>query len=201
MSGRGRIILTAVLVFLACLLLYFFFVKPQRTELAQVRADIEAENVRTSQLQAELQRLEDLRDNQAQLEAKLAKFRELVPLRPELANFIFLVQGAANQAGLDFVSITPELPVPPPEGAALAQVQSQISAAGGYFALQDFVRRLYALDRAIRIDSFDIAVQSEAGVRLTLNMSARMFHDIPTAATATPVGATPTVSPTPTPTP
>lgn len=200
MTGRSRVILAAVGVFLICLLLYFFFVSPQRDELAEVRGEVEAAQARTTQLQVELQRLRALQANAPELQAELSKFRQFVPLRPELANFIFQVQQAANAAGLDFVEITPELPRTPPEGAALAQVRSQIGAAGGYFALQDFIRRLYNLDRSVRIDNFNIVVQStEFGTRLRMDSSVRIFYELPdtTAATTT----APVPSPTPTTTP
>lgn len=202
MSSRSRLILAAVGVFVVCLLLYFFFVSPQRKELAQVRADVESARITTTQLEIELQRLQELQANAPELQAELAKFREFVPLRPELANFIFQVQDAANAAGLDFVDITPELPKAPPEGAALAEVRSTIGAAGGYFSLQDFLRRLYNLDRALRVDNFAIAVQStEFGVRLTMTSAIRVFFELPEVAapaTTTPVPGT-TPSPTTTP--
>ena len=204
MSGRTRLILVIVATLLACLALYWFFVKPQRSELAEVRAQVEAEEVRTAQLRAELQRLQDLQANAPELEAELTEIRRFVPKKPDLSNFIFQVQEAANRAGLDFVQITPELPTNPPEGAALAQVQSTIVANGGYFSLQDFLRRLYALDRALRADSVTIGVQSlePFGTRLTMTLSTRIFFESPGAtpgALQPAPGTTPTPTPTPTP--
>lgn len=204
MSGRTRLILTVLGAVVACLALYWFFVKPQRAELAAVNVQIEQEEIRTTQLQAELQRLEELQANAPALEAELSEIRRFVPKRPDLSNFIFQVQEAANRAGLDFVQISPELPGSPPEGAALAQVQSGIVATGGYFSLQDFLRRLYALDRALRADSLAIAVSSlePYGTRLTMTLTTRIFFespgDVPSAVVPVP-GATPTPTPTPIP--
>jgi len=203
MRGRSRIILASVAVVLVCLVMYFFFISPQREELALVRDQIEAAENQTSQLRVELQRLRELQANAPELEAELARIRQFVPSRPELANLIFQIQRAADQAGLDFVQITPNLPAAPPEGAALAEVRSQIGATGGYFALQDFIRRLYNLDRSVRVDNFSIAVQSTEpfGVRLSMDSSVRVFYELPeTAGTATTTGV-PVGSPTPTPTP
>lgn len=204
MRGRSRIILTAVGVVVVSLLLYFLFVSPQRKELANVRLEVDSARTLTTQLQVELQRLQDLQANAPELEAELAKFRQFVPLRPELANFIFQVQDAANAAGLDFVSITPELPKTPPEGAALAQVRSQIGATGGYFALQDFLRRLHSLDRALRVDNFRLGVQSTDtfGVRLAMTSAVRIFYELPVdPAVATTTAPLPGATPTPTTTP
>lgn len=201
MSGRTRIILTLLGVLLACIALYWFFVKPQRAELARVNEQVEQEEIRTTQLQAELRRLQELQRNAPQLEAELAEMRSFVPPKPDLSNFIFQVQEAANRAGLDFVQITPQLPEAPPEGAALAQVESSIAATGGYFALQDFLRRLYALDRALRADSLTIAVNSlqPYGTRLAMTLSTRIFFEAP-GDTPSAIAPAPGSSPTPTPT-
>jgi Tfp pilus assembly protein PilO len=203
MSSRARLILTAVATFLVCVLLFFFFVKPQREELASVRLEIEGEHSRTTQLQAELTRLQQLQENAPQLQAELATIRKFIPSKPELANFIFQVQEAADSAGLDFVKITPELPKTPPEGAALAEVRATIGANGGYFSLQDFLRRLYRLDRALRVDTMTVAVTGgETGTtRLGMTITARVFYELPGAAPVTAVPVTgapaPTTSPTP----
>ena len=110
----------------------------------------------------------------------------------------------ADYAGLDFVQITPSLPESPPEGAALAQVQASIVANGGYFSLQDFLRRLYALDRALRADSVSIAISSlePFGTRLSMTLATRIFFEVPgdTPGTLAPApGGTPVPTPTPTP--
>ncbi|HWC14935.1 MAG TPA: type 4a pilus biogenesis protein PilO [Actinomycetota bacterium] len=208
MTGRTRLILWIVGAILACLLLYYFGIRPQRAELADVRAQIEAEEIRETQLAAELRRLQELQANAPELQAELAEIRRFVPVKPELANLIFQVQESANRAGLDFVTITPELPRTPPEGATLAQVRATIGGAGGYFALQDFLRRLHTLDRALRVDTMAINVGSlePFGTRLTMTIAARVFYELPdpvvdtTATNATPGTApSPTASPATTP--
>lgn len=208
---RARAILTTVAVIVVLALLFFFVVKPRQEELKRVEASIEKEEARTIQLQAELDRLRALQDNAPELEARLAEVRQLVPRSDNVANFIFQVQEAANAAGLGFAAIAPELPKPPPEGAPLAEVRLTIGATGTYFPIQDFVRRLYRLDRALRIDviglSLDEGAETAAGFEVELNMTARIFFELPEAAvagttTTTPApAATPTPGTTPAPTP
>lgn len=185
MNPRTRLILSVLAVLVVLALFFFFFIKPRQNELATVRDNIESERARTVQLQAELQRLQDLQANAPELEAELAKIRGFVPKDDEVPNFIFLVQDAANAAGVDFVSITPELPKPPPEGAALAEIRAQIGAGGGYFAIQDFIRRLHGLDRAVRIDNLSLtgSEDQETGeITITLDSTARIFFEAPAAA-------------------
>lgn len=211
---RARAILTTVAVILVLALLFFFVVKPRQDELKRVEASIEQEEQRTIQLQSELDRLRALQENAPELEARLAEVRQLVPRRDNVANFIFQVQEAANAAGLGFAAIAPELPKPPPEGAPLAEVRVTIGATGTYFPIQDFVRRLYRLDRALRIDLIDLALDEGAEVfEVELNITARIFFELPEGAvtgTTTPTPGTtpapaatpsPAVTPAPTPTP
>jgi Tfp pilus assembly protein PilO len=181
MSARARMILTAVGSVLVLVAFFFLFIKPRQNELGEVRDEVEAEQTRTVQLRSELTRLQALQEKAPELEAELARFRELVPRNHEVPNFIFLVQDAADEAGVDFVNITPELPKAPPEGAPVAEVRATIGAGGGYFSVQDFLRRLYDLDRALRVDSVTMTGQEEetGETTLTLDMISRVFFEPP----------------------
>lgn len=193
MSNRIRMILVIFGILALCAAWFFFFIRPRQAELAKVRADtVEAED-KTVALQAELDRLEQLQANAPALEAELAATRRLIPSENEVANYIFLVEEAATQADIDFVNVTPELPKPPPEGAPLAEIRTVIGAEGGYFEIQDFFRRLYDLDRAVRVDLMALAPAGEtatagavvdpaAADKLRLDVTARIFFEPPVGA-------------------
>ena len=193
MSNRIRMILVIFGILALCAAWFFFFIRPRQAELAKVRADtVEAED-KTVALQAELDRLEQLQANAPALEAELAATRRLIPSDNEVANYIFLVEEAATQADIDFVNVTPELPKPPPEGAPLAEIRTVIGAEGGYFEIQDFFRRLYNLDRAVRVDLMALAPAGEtatagavvdpaAADKLRLDVTARIFFEPPEGA-------------------
>lgn len=193
MSNRIRMILVIFGILALCAAWFFFFIRPRQAELAKVRADtVEAEG-KTVALQAELDRLEQLQANAPALEAELAATRRLIPSENEVANYIFLVEEAATQADIDFVNVTPELPKPPPEGAPLAEIRTVIGAEGGYFEIQDFFRRLYDLDRAVRVDLMALAPAGEtatagavvdpaAADKLRLDVTARIFFEPPVGA-------------------
>ena len=184
MNMRNQMILAVVGVALVLAALFLFFVRPRQGELSEVRAQVDQEQQRTQQLQADVTRLRALQREAPQLQATLDKFSELVPENDEVADFIFQVQEAANQAGVGFVQITPELPKQPPEGAPLAEVRATIGAHGGYYAVQDFVRRLYDLDRALRIDTVtmtgveDDAEAAKSG-RIEVQLITRVFFELP----------------------
>lgn len=200
MSGRTRLILAVLGVLVVLAGFYFLLIRPRQGELDTVNQEIQTEQDRTTQLQTELARLQDLQANAPQLQAELAKIRGYVPQDDEVPNFIFLVQDAANAAGVDFVQITPELPKPPPEGAALAEIRAQIGAGGGYFAVQDFIRRLHALDRAIRLDNIALTGTEDTTtgeVTIDLTSAARIFFEVPGASAGTTAQPVPSPATTP----
>jgi type IV pilus assembly protein PilO len=204
-SGRSQTILAGVCAGVVMLAFFFLFIKPRRAELGRVRADVAEERNRTQQLQTELARLEALRDDAPRLQAALDEMRALVPKTNEVPSFIFAVQEAADQAGVGFLQITPELPKPPPEGAELAEVRATIGAEGGYFAVQDFIRRLYDLDRAVRIDGVTMTgiedEESAEDASVSVQLVARIFFELPEGASAATAGTTTTTTTPPTTTP
>jgi Tfp pilus assembly protein PilO len=195
-SARGKFILAIVASVLVSMAFYFLFVTARKGQLAEVRTQVDDAKAETVQLQATLDRLQGLQANAAKFEARLAEIRGLVPQDNQVPNFMFQVQDEANRSGVGFVEITPELPKTPPEGAAVAEVRVAIRATGGYFAIQDFVRRLYGLDRALRLDNFTMtANESEDGssVKIDLQGTARIFFELPAGAapaTSTTTGTT-----------
>ena len=206
MTARNQSILAALGVALVLALLFMFFIKPRQGELGRVRDEISQEEQRSHQLRAELARLQALQEQAPELQAALDRFSELVPEHNEVADFIFQVQTAANQAGVHLEQITPELPKQPPEGAPLAEVRTTVGAQGGYFAVQDFVRRLYDLDRAARIDSVTMTgVEDEKEVRekgrIDVLLATRVFFELPEGAASGASTSTTTAPTTTTPAP
>lgn len=196
MNARMRLILTAVAAVVAVLLAYFVLIGPRKGELADVQAQVETEENLTLTLRAQLQQLQQLQRNAPELQAELDRIRDLVPQEHEVPNFIFQVTAAASASGVEVLQLTPELPKTPPEGAQLAEVRITLGGRGGYFAIQDFVRRLYSLDRALRIDIIELAAQeTEPGILLTA--TARIFFEAPAGVTGI-APATPTTPVTPT---
>ena len=182
MNPRARMILAIVAVLIIVALFFFLFIRSRQSELTQIRADIEAEENTSIQLTTELNRLKDLQERAPQLQAELAEIKQFVPETHEIPNLVFLLQDSATAAGVEFLSIAPALPAVPPEQAPLAEVRIEVTATGGYFSLQDFIRRLHNLDRAVRIDALTMSSEEEVPVRIELAMNLRVFFELPAEA-------------------
>lgn len=200
LKEHKQVILGSVAIVLVMAMMFFFLVGPRRGQLAEAKEQVKAAESETVVLETELARLESLQKQAPQLQAALDEISDLVPEENRVSSFVFQVQQEANRAGLDFISITPQLPKTPPEGAPLAEVKIDIGAKGSYFTIQDFVRRLTELDRAVRIDGFTMTAleeENEDGLesedKVELIASARVFFEQP-AGSGVPVapGTTPT---------
>jgi Tfp pilus assembly protein PilO len=199
-----KIILSSVGVVLVMALMFFFLISPRKGQLAEAREQVDAAEAETVVLETELTRLEGLQAQAPQLQAALDEIRDMVPDEDRVSSFVFQLQQEANKAGLEFVSITPQLPKPPPEGAPLAEVKIDIGARGTYFTIQDFIRRVTELDRAVRVDGFSMAAVEEEGSDeslIELTASARVFFEQSDAGagTQTAAGATTATAPAPAP--
>ena len=204
MSARTRMILAIVGAVLVVLVFFLFMVRPRQTELQDVKAEVAQEESQTLTLEADLARLQELQRNAPRLQAELERIRELIPQVHDVPTFIFQVNEAADASGVAFIQISPELPDVPPEGATVAEVRLTIGGSGGYFAIQDFIRRLYSLERAVRIDVIDMTAgesEASAGTVINLTATARIFFESPGAAVAPAAATTPPAAPAPTPAP
>jgi Tfp pilus assembly protein PilO len=193
-----NVILGSIAVVLVMAVMFFLLVGPRRGQLAEVQEKVEAAQSETVVLETELARLEGLQKQAPQLQAALDEISDLVPEENRVSNFVFQVQQEANRAGLDFISITPQLPKSPPEGAPLAEVKIDIGAKGTFFTIQDFIRRLTELDRAVRIDGFNMAALDEEGStvdKVELTASARIFFEQPAGGAAPVAPGTTTTAP------
>ncbi len=185
MSPRTRMIAAVAGVLVVLLIFFFFFIRPRRAELEDVRVQVEAAQQRTVVLRAELAHLQELQDQAPQRQAELQRIQRFVPSTPQQADFVFQVEEAAEDAGVDVNTETNELPQTPQEGAQVAQIRVTIEAQGGYFSIQDFFRRLYTLKRALRIDN--VAMSSTVNPvteesTISLQITARIFFELPEGA-------------------
>ncbi len=198
MSARVKLILAGVLALLVCVVFYFFFVRPRSQDLDRINNEIEAAEAQTRALQAQLVGLEALEEREPELRAEVRELDELVPKSDESFNFLLQVQDSATAAGVPFIRWDSEPARPAVEDPTLAQVRTTLEAQGGYFSIQDFVRRVSELDRAVSIDSLVMtSVEGEEAAdrgRVQLQMVVRVFFEVPEvqAPITTPGETTPT---------
>lgn len=197
--------------------------KPAKAKLSDVRADVQRSQAEVAELTSKLHALQELQKNEKTLREQVARFGHALPSDPAVSNFILDVQDAADQAGIDFLSVAPSLPTasqsvaaPAPSAApgvassettppasapapasSLQAISVSISATGKFFSIESFVAKLEKLPRALRIGNFTLAPgggSTDAGA-LSLSIQLQIFSlGAPAAAPTTTAPSTTSAS-------
>ena len=186
---------------------WFLLWSPRQAKVAEARERAEAAETRQADLELRVARLKDLEEDQALKQSQLEELRVAIPDQPNLAQFILDANEAANKAGIEFLTISPQPPTAESAIGGAAPVNLSITVAGGYFQVLDYLNRLDDLRRIVVVDSLNVTPGGTGAqsTKLSVSITARMFVNAATVApstgsagtdqTAQTAGATPTTAP------
>jgi type IV pilus assembly protein PilO len=97
---------------------WFLLVSPKRSEASQVRAEVTSQESTNSGLQTQLAMLKAQAKTLPQQQAKLALVAAKIPDNPALPGLIRALSTAADDAGVELVSLAPGAPTPVVAAAA-----------------------------------------------------------------------------------
>lgn len=205
---RRAPLLAVVAALLLSVLTWMFLVTPQREERALLLEETETIRAAQERTQLEIARLEEIRDNELEVRAAIARLDQYIPSGPAQPSAIRQLQLAADAAGVEITQLTfsePQVmldaPSPAEPGHVMAEIAVALTVEGGYFQGTDFMRRVESeLPRAIMVDSLTAneAPAPRSYPELAISMTARIFAVVP--ASALPGAATaPSASPSPSP--
>lgn len=156
LSPRDELILELLLVVLAAVLIVMLLVLPQYRQIGEIKVKQEQVRRQVQEAEATLARLKEAKAESIANRAELIKIANRVPDEPQLPTLIVAIQDVANQSGVEFISVTPEAVS---EAGSFSIVPLRLSVTGQFRDLVDFLGRLYALQREVRVNSVTIAVQ------------------------------------------
>ncbi len=172
---------------------FMFVFRPAQADLGEVNDQVEQTVDQVAALQKKLAELQALKANEAEVRAEGQKMQAALPTDPKLADFIRLVQNAANEAGIDFITVTPSLPAapttqtapstagasasPPPSASSsgnetaapaapvspIQAISVSVNAKGRFFEMENFILKMEHLARAMRIDDFSVTSEDSSG--------------------------------------
>ncbi|HEX5949655.1 MAG TPA: type 4a pilus biogenesis protein PilO [Actinomycetota bacterium] len=152
--ARGPLI-AGIVAGVIAILLIVLLVLPKMSQVGQARDDLEVAEQQEFSLQTELRSLQDAQAQAPETEQEIQVLEDQVPTTVDLPGLFRLLQGAADQAAVDFFQFSPGTPAADPSGA-FSTVSSQIVVTGSYFTLQDFLFSLETLPRAAKVMSVGI---------------------------------------------
>lgn len=193
---------------------YFLLVSPQTTKAAALRDETETQLQVNKQLQSQIDMLNKQKKDLPAQQAKLAKFAGLIPGNPAMPALVRSLTDAADNAGVELLSITPTLPayakgvnpktgvetpgrVTGPNGTVLVDIPVALYVAGHYSNLTSFFAEIEDLNRALLVSDFkverpDANVRKVEGVEFDRNLVTATIgaHVMMTTKAATPPAPT-----------
>jgi Tfp pilus assembly protein PilO len=154
-NRRGPLIAGAAAGVLAILLIVFL-VLPKMGDVSDARAQLVKIEDQEQQLQLQLQQLEAAKADSPQATQEIRNIDEMIPPTADLEGLLLLTSSAANQAGVDFFTVSPAAPTPSADGT-FSTISTGISVTGSYFACEEFLHNLETLQRANKVLSLSLS--------------------------------------------
>jgi Tfp pilus assembly protein PilO len=172
-ASSGLWLLVGALVCIIILVLgLFLIVFPQRNKVGEVEDEIASTE---TSIQLEQNRLNQLRQydkDPDQFLRQIDVLQERIPQNVELADIIQQIDHAAEEAGLDFYSITPKVPV---AAGNYYTVTCEAIFHGRYFNLIEFFNHIERLPRSVKVVFLDITASDGGLPYLQVRVDFRAF--------------------------
>jgi Tfp pilus assembly protein PilO len=174
-NRRAPIIAGAAAVIVAILAIVLL-VLPKMGEVTEVEADLEAAQDQEVQLEAQLRALQQAQEDAPETEAEILEIEAQIPPTADLPSLFRLLDGAANQAAVDFFAFTPGTPVANATGQ-YSTIASTVTVSGGYFSIDEFLFLLETLPRAAKVTTIAVAPEATetASNNLQLQLTVEFF--------------------------
>jgi len=182
MSKSLRLILGALVIVIIAVLAWFFLLNPIRSDISDTEDAIEEESdllmtARGKVAQAEATKAEGKRN-----QARLLELAKMVPASEEVPSLLLQIQDLADQAGIDFITITPGTAVDS-QTEEYAILPLDLEFEGSYFAVGDFISRAEQMvggpGRLLTVKSLELSMlpesEAEAGTSPELQVGMQLY--------------------------
>ena len=132
---------------------WFLIVTPMRDDAAAKEAEYQNQKTLYDQNLSKVQRIDQERSAARQASSDLLSLDKLIPADTQVPSMIIELQATANEAGLKFMKIVPDVPVAGTGGGTVIPVE--INVQGQIFDVNDF---LYRVENYARMDGNDVSV-------------------------------------------
>jgi Tfp pilus assembly protein PilO len=190
--------LTAAAVVVIMAAGWFLLVSKQNSHAAQLRSQAASVEGSNSSLQTQVAQLQQQKKGLPAQQRLLAKFGTQIPDNPELPTLIRQLSKAADDAGVDLVSLAPAQPAPvaatatttttTAPAAPLDQISVSVNVKGSYYNVESFFASMEKLTRAIRVTQFSETPVNEGGDAATTSGSSTSSGSGSTGAPVDPPG-------------
>jgi Tfp pilus assembly protein PilO len=154
--GRRAVVVAGAGAAILALLLVFFLVLPKMSEVTTAREELEDTRAQQDTLSAQLNALEQARDEAPENEAAIRDVEGRVPPTADLPGAILFLRNAATVSGVTVLSLTPATPTLAVAGG-FSDISVSASGEGSYFALVKYLHEIETLPRAATVESITLS--------------------------------------------
>lgn len=158
MIRKGPVVAGLISV-VAIILLVVALILPKANQVRQRQSMVTDAKQKQGTLELELQQLKAAAKDAKPARKQLALLSRQVPATIRLPDLILMLDEAADDSDVDFMSMTPGTPVPAATGD-LSIMSTQLMVIGDYFAVDEFLHRLERLPRAAKVRQIDMTKQT-----------------------------------------
>jgi Tfp pilus assembly protein PilO len=155
MQGRRAVIVAGAGAAVLALLLVFFLVLPKMTQVTEAQQELEDSRAQQQTLSAQLNALEQAREEAPENEAAIREVDAMVPPTADLPGVILLLRNAAVVSGVQVLSLTPATPATSETGE-FSSIAVSATGEGSYFSLVRYLHEIETLPRAATVQSVDL---------------------------------------------
>ena len=181
MTRRGPV-LAAVGGIALIVLMVALVIMPKASQVREKRDEVEAARQQEAQLQVRLEQLRALAQEAPKNRRRLARLDAALPPRADLPGLIRLLNGIADKSGVDWMSIAPSTPTA--SQFTVAVVPAQITVAGRFFSVDQYLYRLENLPRAAKVTSIQVSPGGGGLQYLQVALSVEFYTTDPSAGPA-----------------
>ena len=165
------LLLGAIICIIILVLALFLIVFPKKNQVSDVQTEIDNIEVNINTEKNRLNQLRQYEKDPEQFLRQIDVLEERMPQNVELADIIQQIDYAAEEAGLDFYSFTPAVPM---ASQNFYMVNCELVFNGRYFNLVEFFNHIERLPRSVKVVFLDLQ-PSDNGLpylQITINMKA-----------------------------
>ncbi len=170
---RGPVIVGAVGAVVS-LALIGALVIPKAGQIKDKQDQLDQAKQQQTSLMVQLERYQAEKADAPKNRHRMQILRAAVPDVSDLSGMIRLVNAAAAEADVDFISVAPGNPTSEP-GAKVSTIPTQITVDGRYFAIDEFLRQLETLPRISKVTTVGINAGPKGLPQLEINLTAEFY--------------------------
>ena len=154
---RRETLIAAVAAVVVGLLVLVALVLPRMGQVNEKQDELASAQEQQQTLEAQVGQLEDAKRQAKSVQKELDGLQTKIPPTVNLPRLIRQLQGSADDAAVDFMSVSPGAPAPAASGGGVSTIPMQINVTGSYFSVEEFLYKLENLPRAARVTQITVA--------------------------------------------